>query len=306
MVNRVLIRLKVVQTVYAYCQGGADDFRTAAHELSMSLSSSYELYHVMLYLLAELGRYSRRIVERKEKFTPDELHSSERAFSRNLFLEQLAENAGLTAYFESEDTSWIADSGIIKSLYSAVMETDALNDYVSEDDFSYEADRNLVRRIYKNVLSGNAELDELLENRDIHWNSDRELTDSFVLKTLKGFTQEAGADQQLLGQFGDPGDEAFAGTLLQSALENASEYRGMIALHTRGWDASRLALMDVIVMQVALAEILNIADVPVKVSINEYVELAKMFGTPGSGSFVNGVLDTLVHELTENGRLTKK
>lgn len=305
MVNRVLIRLKVVQTVYSYCQGGSDNAKSAARELSLSLSSSLELYHILLYLLAEVGRYAKSTVSRKSRFSPESLHASEKRFSENLLLEQLSENLQLAAYMEAEDKDWITDSGIVKNLYSAILDSDALSDYMAEDSFDYAADRDLIRKLYRNVFVENPQLDEVLENQNIYWVSDRELTDSFIIKTIKGFRQENGAEQQLLGQFGDPEDESFARELLKASLENQSEYRAMISLHTRGWDASRLALMDVIVMQVALAEILCIPDVPVKVSINEYVEMAKSFGTQGSGGFVNGVLDTLVHELRENGRLTK-
>ena len=306
MVNRVLIRLKVVQAVYAYCQCGADDVRLAARELSMSLSSSYELYHVLLFLLAETGRYAKSTVSRKSRFSPETLHASERLFSENRLLEQLASNDKLASYMEGENIDWITDSGLVKSLYNSIIESEILSDYVTEDKFDYDADKELVRKIYKNIFIDNAQLDEALENQNIYWDSDRELTDSFILKTLKSFHKENGPEQELLGQFGDPEDEKFASELLRHSLENESEYRAMISIHTRGWDASRLALMDVIVMQVALAEILCMPGVPVKVSINEYVELAKSFGTPGSGGFVNGVLDTLVRELRENGRLTKE
>lgn len=305
MVNRVLIRLKVVQTVYSYSQNGGENQSAAARELSLSLSSSHELYFNLLNILAELGRFAALTVSRKDRFSPDSLHNSERRFAENALLAQLIDNNSLRDSMDAYDTEWIAESGIIKSLYESVLSSEALSDYIQNEDFSYEADKELIRRIYKTVMSGNDALDEVLENQNIYWSSDRELTDSFVLKTLKSFSRENGADQPLLGQFGDPEDVSFAEALLKASLENESEYRGMIALHTKGWDASRLAMMDVIVMQVALAEILCIPDIPVKVSINEYVELAKMFGTSGSGGFVNGVLDTLVRELRDNGILTK-
>lgn len=305
MVNRVLIRLKVVQAVYAYCQSGGEDPKSAARELSLSLSGSLELYYVLLYILSEVGKYGKSVVSRKERFSPDTLHASEKRFSENVFMEQLASNEQLQTFMESENVDWITDSGLVRTLYSAALESEALADYVENGKSDYEADKNLVRKIYKETFSNNEQLEEVLENQNIYWDSDRELTDSFILKTLKMFREENGAGQELLGQFGDPSDENFANDLLKASIENADEYRALISIHTRGWDASRLALMDVIVMQVALAEILCISDVPVKVSINEYVELAKSFGTPGSGGFVNGVLDTLVREMRVNGRLKK-
>lgn len=306
MVNRVLLRLKVVQAVYAYSLGGQDNPKNAARELSLSLSSSYELYMVLLHLLAELGRYGKAVVSHKERFRPETLHTSERRFSENAFLAQLSSNQELDAYMESEDKDWIADSGIIKILYESVLNSELLSDYMQEENFTYDADRDLIRRLYKSVFAENEYLSEILENRNIYWSSDRDLTDSFIIKTIRGFREENGDGQPLTGQFGDAEDVKFAESLLRNSIENESEYRCLVSIHTRGWDASRLAVMDVIVMQVALAEILCIPGIPVKVSINEYVELAKSFGTPGSGGFVNGVLDTLVRELRENGRLTKE
>lgn len=305
MVNRVFIRQKVVQTLYAYCQNGGDDPKTAAHELSLSLSGSYELYHVLLHLLALLSRYSIQNVSRKERYSPQNLREGEKIFSENLFLKQLAENEELLAYMESEDTSWIDESYLMRDLYDMVLESSALSDFVADENFGYEASKSFVRKLYKEVFVANEHLSEVLENQNIYWESDKDLTDSFILKTLKMFRQENGTRQKLLGQFSDPGDGQYASSLLQASLDNQTEYRSMIFVHARGWDANRLAMMDVIVMQVALAEILCIPGIPVKVSINEYVELAKSFGTPGSGSFVNGVLDTLVRELREEGRLNK-
>lgn len=305
MVNRVLIRQKVVQTLYAYCQNDEGDPKMAARELSLSLSASYELYHVLLFLLAGLSGYSKQVVSKKERFSPNELHAGEKHFSDNVFLQQLSENQELSAYMESEDTNWIDDSALLKDLYAAALDSRAFSDYVTEGNYGYEASRSFVRQLYKEIFVENEHLCEVLENQNIYWESDKDLTDSFVLKTLKSFRKENGDGQKLLGQFGDPEDGQYATDLLRTSLENQSEYRGMIFIHTRGWDAKRLAMMDVVVMQVALAEILCIPDIPVKVSINEYVELAKSFGTPGSGSFVNGVLDTLVRELRESGRLDK-
>ncbi len=305
MVNRALIRLKVVQTVYAYSQSGAGNTRAAARELSLSLSSSQELYHILLYLLASLGRYAKTVVSRKERFNVGTLHSGEMRLAANEFLDQLSSNQELLDSIASEKTDWIQETGIVRTIYDAAIDSEALSDYIQDGVFSYEADKELARKLYKTVFVDNDSLGDVLEGQNIYWSSDRELTDSFVLKTIRNFRKENGIEQTLLGQFGDPEDEEFAMRLLMASLDNASEYRGMVSIHTRGWDANRLALMDVIVLQVAIAEILCIPEVPVKVSINEYVELAKSFGTNGSGGFVNGVLDTLIRELRENGRLAK-
>lgn len=306
MVNRALIRLKVVQIVYAYCQNGGQKPESAARDLSLSLSGSQELYHTLLHLLAEVYRHSGAVVSRKERFSPETLHASERHFSQNLFLAQLASNAELQQFADGEDFSWVTQTGLVRTLYAKVLEADALADYMAEGKFDWEADRDLARKLYKAVFIDNDELDAALEEQNIYWVADKELTDSFIQKTFKMFRQENGADQPLLGQYGDPEDEQYAKDLLDNALLGQERYRELIASHTRGWEAGRLAMMDVIVLQVAMAEIFGVPGIPVKVSINEYVDLAKYFSTPGSGSFVNGVLDAVAKEAVKAGELEKE
>jgi N utilization substance protein B len=174
----------------------------------------------------------------------------------------------------------------------------------SEED-SYAADREFWRKTYKNFIMSNVELDEVLEDQSLYWNDDKEIVDTFVLKTIKRFDEKNGASQPLLPEFKDDDDKEYARRLFRRSIMNADYYRHLISENTKNWDLDRIAFMDVIIMQTALAEILSFPNIPVSVSLNEYVEIAKLYSTHKSGSFINGTLDGIVNNLKKDGKLTK-
>jgi len=304
MINRVLIRLKVIQIVYA-CNSSAESDAWAERELSKSLDSAFSLYNNLLHLFAEVYDYSRLVVSKKSQYFPENLHLSEKKFSENRLLAQLSENRTLKEYMESEHTGWMHDSGLVKYLYNQILESEALLDYAEDGVFDYEADRALCRKLYKTVFTDNEELDSTLEEQNLYWNGDKDLVDSFIVKTLKTFREENGAEQPLQPEYEDPADREFAWKLLKATLEGAEGYRSLIAANTRNWEAGRMALMDTVILTVGLAEITRFSDIPLKVSINEYVEASKFYSTPNSSGFVNGMLDTISKKLVAEGRLDK-
>ena len=302
MINRVLIRLKVVQVMYAYYQGGEKKLASAERELSDSVNSAYSLYHTLLYLLVALRRYSQKQITRKQKMDI-RVPRKEMIFAENKLLSQLEINESLIAYIGSEDMSWITD--FVKGLYEQIIDSEELEEYYQEDVFDYEADRHLCRKLYKNYIENNEQLDEVLEQANIYWNGDKNLIDSFIQKTLKSFQEQNGAEQQLLQAFKDEDSREFAMELLRNSIEMEERVRSIVSLHCNRWDPSRLAFMDVLILQAAFAEMMVFPAIPLKVTINEYVEMTKYLSTPGSASFVNGMLDTISKELINSGELKK-
>lgn len=305
MVNRVLIRLKVVQVIYAYYQNGCDNPKSAERELAQSLDSAYSLYKILLYLPVALCSISRKSVARKRRMKEEHIPGKEVRFSENSFIAQLESNVYLSEFAGSTDLSWIQDSDFLKNTYDSFLDSDVLEEYWQEERFDYESDKELCKKLYKSFFMDNEELDVLLEEQNIYWNGDRDLVDSFVLKTFRSFTQDGGADQPLQAEFKDEGDRGFAVELLRAGLAAHDERERVVAANCRRWDPSRLALLDVIIIQVALAELTGFPGIPLKVTINEYVDMAKYLSTPASGSFVNGMLDTIAKELASEGRLNK-
>lgn len=302
MINRVLIRLKVVQVMYAYYQNGDSKLASAERELSESVNSAYSLYHTLLYLLVALRRYSLKQITRKQKMN-DHVSRKELLFAENRLLSQLETNESLASYFAEEDMSWMSDT--VKVLYEQVISGEELEEYYQEDVFDYEADKLLCRKIYKKYIENNDALDEVLEQENIYWNGDKNLIDSFVLKTIKSFEESNGAEQPLLQAYKDPESSTFGNELLKNGIDLEERCRAIISQHCNRWDPSRLAFMDVLIIQAAFAEMMSFPAIPLKVTINEYVEMTKYLSTPGSASFVNGMLDTISKELVRNGELNK-
>ena len=219
---------------------------------------------------------------------------------------QMEGNAQLDAYVQSNDFDWLFESDWFRNSCSAILESDAMEEYIQTEKFDFEADKELVRKLYKEFIENSEDLDTLLEEQNIYWNGDKELIDSFVLKTIKAFEDGKVGEQPLKTEFKDDEDRQFAIDLLHHGLEMAQEREQVVAANCRRWDPSRLAFLDVIIIQVAMAEMLCFPQIPLKVTINEYVELAKLLSTPASGSFVNGMLDTIVKDMTSQGRIEKE
>jgi len=172
-------------------------------------------------------------------------------------------------------------------------------------EFNYQTDQELWRKIFKLILQRNEELTEVLEEQSIYWNDDLDTIITFVMKTIKRFKPEAGADQELLPMFKDEADRKFASDLFCTAIRKRGNYRTLIDEAAKNWDIERLAFMDLIILQVALAEILDIEGIPVNVSLNEYIDIAKSYSTQKSGMFINGTLDHIVTELRKENKLFK-
>ena len=307
MINRVLIRLKIVQIVYAYYQNGGKNLDTAEKELFFSLSKSYDLYNYLLLLMVEITKQAERkqhAAKNKLLPTAEELYPNTK-FVDNRFIAQLEVNKQLNDFVVNQKKTWANEEEFIKQLFEKIQETDIYKEYMASDTSSYEEDRELWRKLYKKVIFNNEELDRVLEDQSLYWNDDKEIVDTFVLKTIKRFEEENGANQELLPEFKSEEDKDFARRLFRRTLLNADYYRHLISENTRNWDLDRVAFMDVVIMQIALAEILSFPNIPISVSLNEYVEIAKLYSTSKSGAFINGTLDGIVKLLQKENKLTK-
>ena len=307
MINRVLIRLKIVQIVYAFYQNGGKNLDTAEKELFFSLSKAYDMYNYLLLLMVEITKQAeRKQSAAKSKLLPtaEELYPNTK-FVDNRFIAQLEVNKQLLEFSETQKKTGENESEFVKSLCEKIMDSDIYKEYMASETSSYEEDRELWRKLYKRIIFNNEELDQVLEDQSLYWNDDKEIVDTFVLKTIKRFEEENGAKQDLLPEFKDEEDQDFARRLFRRTILNADYYRHLISENTRNWDLDRVALMDIIIMQIALAEILSFPNIPVSVTLNEYVEIAKLYSTPKSGSFINGTLDGIVNALKKENKLTK-
>ena len=306
MINRVLIRLKVLQIVYAYYKNSGKSLKAAEDEVFFSLSKAYDLYNHLLLLMPAITHYAAdRISFLSMKIRPTESDMNPNLkFVNNAFVAQLQNNEQLTKFAEKSKLNWVDNSDLLRRLLDDIEASDFYKEYMATETSSYEEDKELWRKIYKTFIFDNEELDALLEEQSLYWNDDKSIVDSFVLKTIKRYEQEEGGEG-LLPEYKDENDRRFARDLFRNAIVKAEEYRALMSDSSKNWDMSRLAFMDVIIMQVALAEVMTFSDIPLSVTLNEYVEIAKHYSTAKSGSFVNGLLDTITKKLRAEGKIDK-
>lgn len=309
MINRELIRNKIVQLVYAEKQNGGRTINVAEKELDMSLEKAYELYKTLLYLLTEVRHYAEQKLEANKMMaelkgsTTESLPSTE-ALAKNALLVQLSENDAILSFRETHKI-WDEEPVIVKKLFTMMADSDVMTAYLEAKDNSYIAQRELIRKLYKKIWFYNDELDEVLEQQCIYWNDDKRIIDSFITKTFKKYEESFTSDYELLPAFSSELDKDFAHQLFRAALERKDEIEEIITENLKGWERGRMALMDYVIAHVAIAEILSIDSVPTSVTINEYINIAKFYSTPQSGAFINGLLDHCVKKLRETGKIFK-
>jgi len=306
MINRELIRIKIVQLTYAYYQNGNRNMDNAEKELLFSLAKAYDLYNYLLALIVSITQEERHRVEiAANRANREGTEAPSSRFVNNKLAVQLEENKQLNLFMESQKRRWEDDMEAVRKLCDQIEQSTIYQEYMASDDDSYEADREVWRKIYRTLIQENPDLDAVLEEKSLYWNDDKEVVDTFVIKTIKRFDPANGADQELLPEYRDEEDRDFALKLFRSTILNADDYQRYMSESSRNWDFSRLAYMDVVIMQIAIAEMLTFPNIPVTVTINEYVDLAKLYSTPRSGGYINGMLDTIARHLIQTGKMMK-
>ncbi len=309
MINRTLIRVKALQLLYAYYKSEAKTLSTLEKELAFSVEKTYDLYFYLLSLAVEITRYAeQRIDARRHKLRPtsEDLNPNTR-FIDNRFVAQLSNNETLNSQLAQKKLSWADRGDILKELFLEIEASDFYVEYMSADPTSidYSADRELWRKIYKRVILANENLDDTLEEENIYWADDVEVIISFVIKTVKRFDPAAGTQQELLPMYKDLDDAEYGRKLLRYAIEDSEESLHLIDKYSRNWELERIAFMDTLIMQLALAELKHFPTIPVNVTLNEYIEISKSYSTDKSAVFINGVLDKIVQDLKQENKLIK-
>lgn len=306
MINRILIRIKVLQIVYSFYQNGNKDLKGAESELLFSLQKSYDLYYYFLLLIVELTQQQKRNLEvRKNKYFPtfEELHPNTRLVN-NRFAAQIEKNAQLQKYITEQGISWSNDQDFIKKTLEVLLSSEIYKNYLTSPD-TYESDKEFWINAFKTIICNNDDIDEYLEDKSIFWNDDIPIIETFVLKTLKKIEESEDKDVSLLPMFKDMEDKQFAIKLLRQSLLKGADYRARIEKHLQNWESERVANMDLLIMQVAIAEILSFPTIPLNVTFNEYIDISKYYSTPKSATFINGILDAVIKELKSEKLLMK-
>ena len=307
MINRVLIRIKVLQILFAYQQNGSNDLKLAENELLLSLRRSYDLYYYFLLLIVEVTHLQeRRLDMRRNRYRPaeEDLRPNTRLVD-NRFARQIEANLALQAYVKEHGISWANETDFVKSVLDLILGSEIYAQYLGAKTDSYEVDRDFWRAVFRRLICGNESLEDALEDISIYWNDDIEIIETFVIKTIKYSTAADGPDRPLLPMFKDAEDRDYAIRLLHLTMLRGQEYLARIDRHLKNWESDRVASMDRLIMQMAVAELINFPTIPVNVTLNEYIDAAKYYSTPKSSTFINGILDAVVQDLKEENKLVK-
>lgn len=312
MINRTLVRTRVIQNLYAYYKDEGKTPLAARNELLKSFSSTYDLYYILLDLVNELVRYAEELAtehSQRAKVT-HQVYTPNRKFIENKFAEQVFTNRTLRNYLSAQHLSWDDGLPAVSVLYKQLSETSFFQEYMATPERSYAEDKKLWRKIYEELIPDNEDILSALEEMEIrmdetNWTTDLNVILSYVIKTVKQFKEDSTPNQPLLQMFDSEEELHFAESLLLKSIENKNECDQLVSANLRGWDSERIASMDKILLQAAITELLYFDDIAIEVTLNEYLELAKEYSGDKSYVFINGILNEILHQLKNENKLLK-
>lgn len=313
MLSRRHLRIKVLLALYAFKIAENDRLDVGEKELFKSLNKLYEIYIYQLSLLVEIVEFaSKRQAENKQKFFPTEedLNPNTR-FVENRFIKQLVDNKDYQKLHKAYKINWSGEEDMIRKLYSEIKSSTDFLAYSNEWEPSYKNDKEILVKILKKHLGRSDSLHFYFEEKNIYWSDDFYTANTFAMKTIKNYAESWDADKSLpsLYKFEEHDNEEedinFVKNLFRKSIVKSEEYEKIIENKVQNWEMDRIAIMDIIILKMALVELLEFPSIPVKVSMNEYIDLAKMYSTPKSKIFVNGILDKIIADLKASKKIKK-
>ncbi len=304
MLNRRFLRIKVMQALYSFFQHEKADMAFFEKELFKSLDKIYELYFSILALLMDMHHVSMVVVdENKNKRLPNAADLNPNLkFVNNTLLVNLSKHTALKSQIEKRKISWQNDFDVVRRLFNEIRSSSTYESYLASGQQSFEEDRDFIISVITEFLSENEVLISLFEEKNIHWADDTFVAFNSVIRNLETFDGEFEI-QPLLKDEKD--DLEFMSVLFKKTILYKGQFEELIDKHTKNWDIERIANMDMLLMEMALAEILYLPNIPVKASLNEYIDISKEYSTPNSKVFVNGVLDKIIADLKQENRIVK-
>ena len=331
MISRRQLRIKALTVLYACNRKELDDLEIAEQELMLSIRKSYDLYHFLLLLLIALSDLAREKVALsalKKIPGPEDINPNTR-FAENRVIAQLRRNEQLHSYAEAmpalwtrkdklnsmkslsrwlstRGLSWEDNPGVVKIIFNEMTRWDGYTAYMNAPENSYKDDLRFIRELVTKFFPASEDLSSCLEEQSVYWNDDLLFTTSMIRNSLGKFREnDEGRTIRMPQLFTNDDDEKFIKVLLRKSILNGEKYSTLIDAHTTNWEVERIALMDKLVMQLAITELVEFPEVPVKVTLNEYIEIAKEYCTAKSSTFVNGILDKIVKEMRVSGTMNK-
>lgn len=312
MINRTMVRTRVVQTMFAYYQDSDKTLLSARKELNKCFADTYDLYFLLLDFINELTAHAQRMLEDQQararathmSFTPN------RRFVQNRLAQQIFDNNALRTRVQEQKLSWESSLQAVSDVYKRLIESDFYMEYMRAQECTYEDDKRLWRQIFQYLLAGNETFYDALDEMEVvldktNWVTDADIVISYVIKTIKRFKEDSTPQTPLLEMFDNEDEIRFAEQLLEHAIRGHEQYEVWINSHLKGWDADRIAYMDRIILEVALAEITSFDEIALTISLNEYIEIAKEYSGDKNYMFINGILTEILRDMKHQGTLLK-
>jgi N utilization substance protein B len=307
MISRRILRIKILQLLYAYFQGADTTINKYEKELFFSIQKTYDLYHYLLLLIIDIADYAGNRIEiarQKRVPTREDLNPNTK-FVENKIIRQLRINRQLNQYLNSNKLSWVNSPELIKKLHNRIRMTSYFKEYMEKSESNYEEDKKLIIDIYTNEIIDTEGIYQTLEEQSIYWNDEVEFVISMISKTIKDFRDDQNEDAVLMSLFKNDDDREFARDLFRKAVVHKEEYTKLVESYTENWDVERIAFIDMLILVMAITEAIAFPSIPTRVTINEYLEIAKFYSTEKSSVFINGLLDKIFKYLKETNKIVK-
>ncbi len=306
MINRRHIRVKVMQSVYAMITSNADDLIREEKFLKLSIQKLLDLYVLQLQLIVEVQKLAAQKIEiakKKHLATKEELNPNIKFIQNEAILNLVNSTSFVTFKNDNNITNWELDDEYVKIIWEKLANSDLYKTYLSSEESSFKEDRSFVQDFFKEIIAPDDKLAEYYEDQNISWSDDIPFVNTWIVRTLSKLKQNKPFVLDRL--YKDEDDQKFVLELFRKVILHHTAYEEDISKKTPNWEADRIADIDMILIKMAITEFLKFPSIPVRVTINEYIEISKDYSTNKSGYFINGVLDKLSREFTNDKRLNK-
>lgn len=305
MLSRRLLRIKVVKALFAHLKSGADNMMASEKTLMASVDKAYDLYFQMLILPVELAEYARRRQElgKQKKLPTFEDLNPNTKFVDNAVIRLIANSDSVNDVVAARKLGWSQQPDLIRTLYGQLIESPYYKEYMQREERSFSDDKHLLEEFFQQMQSCEA-LDEALQEMSLMWSDDLAYIVMMILRTLSNL-RSSHTELKVARKFKSDEDPEFVRTLFEKSLVNYDANLAYIERFTENWDVERTIFMDNLIIGTAMTELTSFPSIPVKVTLDEFIEISKYYSTPGSSVFINGVLDKIVASLTEEGRIRK-
>jgi N utilization substance protein B len=305
MLSRRLLRVKVAKALYAHLKSGSDNLRASEKNLVESIDKAYDLYYQMMSFIVEVANYAEgriEIAKQKKLPTYEDLNPNRR-FVDNAIINLIANSDSVNDYIAEHKLSWTKQQDAIKDVYNRLVETEFYKNYMSAQVVTFTDDRKFVEEFYQWLEQDEAMLD-VVNEMSLLWTDDYGFALFMVVRTVQNL-KRSHTEVKVLPKFKSEEDLEFAKRLFVKALVDYEDNQEVVDQYSKNWDVERVVFMDCLIISLAIVELTQFESIPVKVTLDEWIDIAKYYSSPTSSNFVNGVLDKIVAEFMENGRIQK-